>query len=115
MSQPTAATSFGALIRRLRLASGLTQAALAERADLSERTIVAMTKSLISPWSEVRISPSPPYQIEITSNRWSLRGHWTRDQKSPGFLIYESTPGTRARHVVRGQGLLWAVTKGILC
>ena len=41
--------------------------------------------------------------------------HWTRDQKSLGFLIFESTPGTRVRHVVRGQGHLRAATKGNLC
>src|SRR4051794_35617367 len=44
--------SFGALLRQHRLALGLTQAALAERAGLSERTIQHLERSLGQPYRE---------------------------------------------------------------
>jgi transcriptional regulator with XRE-family HTH domain len=63
-----AATSFGALLRRLRLASGLTQEALAERAGLSARGIQDLERGVReSPRAETVRMLADALQVDETT------------------------------------------------
>src|SRR5215210_9604829 len=81
--------SFGALLRQLRLAEGLTQEMLAERAGVAERTIQALERNAARPRQGTLrrliavLRPSPEAQAQLEAVTPSPR---RGDASNPGML-----------------------------
>jgi predicted ATPase/transcriptional regulator with XRE-family HTH domain len=81
MAKPVNVSVFGSLLRRHRLAAGLTQAALAERAGLAERTVQDLERGVARPLRETvrrlvaALDPTPEACVQFEAAISAPRRH----------------------------------------
>src|SRR5229473_3489902 len=109
---PPASATFGDLLRQYRLAAGLTQAGLAERAGLSVHGIQKLERGVTHPFRDTAhrlaaaLQLSPENEEQFRAAVQPVRRHGTTRRDAPSAHVHDNLPMLLSSFIGRDQELV---------